>query len=103
MKRMGEYLVVVSGVLVLVSILVIFYAVAFMRSGHPPASGIVALIVILGLSPVAILATVAGLLSGERASGLPQKLVHTMLGVNVTFVFIVACIFVFKVILGAPI
>jgi len=102
MKKVSELFVIASGCAVLAAIVVIFYATAYMRSGHPPASGIVALIVLFCVSPPAFLSVVFGLLFNRSETRLNPLLAYGMWGVNATFVFIVICLFLFKVILGKP-
>ncbi|OZG71348.1 hypothetical protein BTA51_20565 [Hahella sp. CCB-MM4] len=85
------------------AIAVIFYAMAYMRSGHPPASGYVFLIVMFITSPLAIISVLFGFFINKATTTLNPKLVFSMLGVNIVFVFIVLCIVIFKVILGKPI
>lgn len=103
MNRIKEYAVVVSGLIVLTAIAVIFYAMAYMRSGHPPASGIVALIVMFIVSPISFMAFLLGMTIPASTMKLKPRWVYSMWGVNLAFLFIVACIFVFRVLLGRPI
>ena len=103
MKKAVEYFIVATGIAVLAGILVILYAVAYMRSGHPPASGIVFLIVVFILSPFSLAAVIAGVFTVKLPTRLNSKLVYSMLGINLLFSYLLALIFFFKVILGATI
>ena len=103
MKKNLEYFIVASGLAVLAGILVILYAVAYMRSGHPPASGIIFLFVVFIVSPFSLVSVIAGLFAVKVPTRLNSKLVFSMLGVNILFTYLMALIFFFKQILGATI
>lgn len=102
-KKTIEYFIVATGVAVLAGILIILYAVAYMRSGHPPASGIVFLIVVFIVSPFSVVSVIAGIFTVKLPTNLNSKLVYSMLGVNILFSYILVLIFIFKVILGKTI
>jgi len=103
MKKFADAFVILSGALVLCAITIILYATAYLRSGHPPASGIVSLAVVIAISPLSIIASIIGLTVQQTALTIKSKAVYIMTGVNISFSVIILLIFVFKVILGKTI
>lgn len=103
MKKFGKLFVIVAGIIVVCAIFILFYAAAYMRSGHPPASGIVGLVVVFVVSPISVLASLIGLFMRERVAPLKDKIFYIMTGINLSFSIIVLFLFIFKVLLGKTI
>lgn len=101
MKKILEGFVISSAILVLLGTLIIFYALGYMNYGHPPGSGIVFIIVLMIVSPIAFIASIVGFCV-KRPLALNEPLVYVALGINVFLIFFDICVLVFKVILGAP-
>lgn len=121
MTKLKEGIVLFSALLVVVSIVIDFYAVAYLNYGHPPGSGIVVLIVFICISPFVFISTLLGFHmqltdTRYRIKPLPQAqqaesssrtkhlvgapFLFTCHGINVLYAFIGVCVIFFKVILG---
>lgn len=85
-----------SGIAVLVGTVLMLFAAAYLRGGHPPASGIVNLVLLLLLSPAAGLAAAVGL----RAAGTVDKWFFVMTGVCLGFAVFAGTLLLLKVVLG---
>jgi hypothetical protein len=96
--RFRELFVLGSGVLTLLAVFSIIGAIAFLGGGHPPASGIVAVLIFFAVTPFSLAASVIGLVTPpRRISELKRggKLFFISTGVCFAFtVFAAALLFV---------
>ena len=104
--RFREIFVIGSAVMALAAIVSILVATAYLRGGHPPASGIVAAVILLASTPFTLAGSVIGLAtSRERADELAQggKFFFIGTGVCIAFAAFAGILFVLKVVLGRPV
>jgi hypothetical protein len=104
--RFREIFVIGSAVMALAAIVSILGATAYLRGGHPPASGIVAAVIFLATTPFTLVGSVIGLASsGERADELAKggKFLFIGTGVCVAFTTFAGVLFFLKVVLGRPV
>lgn len=94
--------VVCSGILVIASIVSVLLATAYLRGGHPPASGIVVLLILMAVGPIATAAAVLGSLEARRGDR-EANVFFILCGVSGAFA-VFACVLLFlKLVLGATI
>jgi hypothetical protein len=100
MKAVPRRIVLSAGCAVLAAIVLMLLSAAYLRGGHPPASGIAILVILAVATPAAVLATVLGL--GHRADpGRPgDKPLFVMTGVCLAFAVFAATLLVLKFALG---
>ena len=92
-----------SGILVLAGISAVFYVGAYMNKGHPPASGIYALIVVLVVTPLSVLSLIAAFIGANDYSGRRLGIYFVFLGINIFYLFCIGQVWFYKAILGKPI
>ena len=68
---------------VITGISIIIYATAYLNAGHPPASGIIALIVVAAITPVAGLCLFTAMLGRFAYEGRKHALYYLLLGINI--------------------
>jgi len=56
LKSIKYWFTLFSGILVVGGVSLALYAAAYMSKGHPPASGIVALVIVFAITPLVVLA-----------------------------------------------
>jgi type VI protein secretion system component VasK len=103
MRSAAGKLVFVAGWVVLAAILLILLSAAYLGGGHPPASGIARVVIVAVAAPVALAASIVGLLRRPRPDQPADKWFFVMTGVCVAFTVFVAALFVLKVLLGRPV
>jgi hypothetical protein len=91
-----------SGVLVLASIVLILLSMAYLRGGHPPASGIAVLLILMTVTPIATAATVAGVLEALRGDRRTSAF-FILCGVCAAFAIFCLVLLFLKLVLGATI
>ncbi len=96
-------LTLLSAILVMAGVSVIFYASAYMQGGHPPASGIYALIAVLVVTPPSVLSFIAAFIGANDYSGHWLGIYFIFLGINIFYLFCIGQIWFYKAILGKPI
>ena len=96
--RFRELFVLGSGVLTLLAIFSIIGAIAFLGGGHPPASGIVSVLIFFAVTPFSLAASIVGLVTPPRRSAELShggKFFFVSTGVCIAFtVFAAALLFV---------
>jgi hypothetical protein len=106
MRGLIDGFVIASGCGVLAAEIGMLLAMAYLRGGHPPASGIIVMLVLLIMGPVSAIAAIVGLsararpLDNEAHAG---RLLFVMTGVNLSFAVLALMVFVLKVVLGQSI
>ena len=70
-----------------------------MNSGHPPASGIIALLVVLAITPLSGLCLLVALFGRFRYEGHRQTHYDLALGINLLYVITLAQIWFYKAVL----
>ena len=95
--------VITAGVGALLAEITMLLATAYLSGGHPPASGIVVLLVLLIMGPVSVIATIAGLSALRRDGANGRALLCVMTGVNLSFALFALMVVVLKVVLGRSI
>ena len=78
-------------------------ATAFLRGGHPPGSGIVNLILLVLVTPLALGAAAVGLRTAPGDVAGPVKRFYLMTGVSLLFAVVASLVFVLKFLLGRSI
>jgi hypothetical protein len=102
-KSIKYWFTLFSGILLMVGLSVVLYASAYMNKGHPPASGIIALIVVMAITPFSILSIIVSVFGGVDYSGHNLKIYFLFLGLNIFYVFCISQIWFYKAILGRTI
>lgn len=102
MNRWVHVFVVAAGWLSLAAIAVILFAGAYLRSGHPPASGIVALATLILVQPVAIVASIVAALAKVPPEPAKAKSFYLAAGWSMAFALCGALVFVLKALLHRP-
>ena len=100
--RGRHWFVVASRALVLVSIVLILLSMACLRGGHPPASGMVVLLILTGVTPIATAAAVAGCLQALRGDR-KDNAFFILCGVSTAFAVFGLVLLFLKLVLGATI
>jgi hypothetical protein len=100
MRGLIDGFVIASGCGVLAAEIGMLLAMAYLRGGHPPASGIVVMLVLLVMGPVSAIAALVGLSARARDQVPARKLLFVMTGVNLSFAVLALMVFVLKVVLG---
>lgn len=95
--------VVSSGYVVLVAIAMILASTAFLRGGHPPGSGIVNLLILVCVYPIAVYGSIAGMRTSIDSAGPSAKVYFIMAGVCLAFALTSTMLLVLKVVLGKAI
>jgi hypothetical protein len=103
MRHLLDRFVITAGCGVLLAEIVILLATAYLGGGHPPASGIVVLLVFLIMGPVSVIAAIAGLSARQRHGAGGGPLLFVMTGVNLSFAVFAVMVIVLKVVLGRSI
>ena len=103
MRRALDIFVIVAGCGALVAEIAMLLATAYLRGGHPPASGIVVLLMLLVIGPVSAIAAILGLSARSRDDLRVGKLLFVMTGVNLSFAVFALMVFVLKFVLGQAI
>jgi hypothetical protein len=99
----GRFLFVVSsGVLVLAAIVLILLSMAYLRGGHPPASGIAVFLILIVATPIATAASVAGCLQALRGNRKTNAF-FILCGVCAAFAIFCLVLLFLKLVLGATI
>ena len=86
-----------------VGISIIIYATAYMNAGHPPASGIIALFVVVATTPVAGLCLLTAMIGRFAHEGRKRAFYYLFLGVNSLYIFVFVQIWFYKAILNKAI
>jgi hypothetical protein len=103
MRHLIDRFVIAAGCGALAAEIGMLLAIAYLRGGHPPASGIVVMLVLLVMGPVSAIAAVVGLSARPRDAPHARKLLFVMTGVNLAFAALALLVFVLKVVLGRTI
>lgn len=96
-------LVIACGYVVLTGACAVVLSTAFLRSGHPPGSAYVNLLVFAVTYPVSLAGAVIGLVSPPGAPTGKARGFHVMTGVCLCFAVVVTLAVVLKFIFGRPI
>ena len=93
-------MVLVIGYIVLAAIVAMLFSLAFLRGGHPPASGIVNLAILIVVCPLSIVSAWIGLTTRPESLTGGQKHFYMMAGVATAFAIFSIVLLVLKVGLG---
>lgn len=103
MRRLADLFVIAAGCTALLAEIVLLAAAAYLQGGHPPASGIVALLVLVVQGPLSAVAAALGLSARTRETADGRKWLFVMTGVNLSFATFAVMFVVLKVMLGRSI
>lgn len=98
-----QWCVVYSGYAVLVAIVLMLAAMAFLRGGHPPGYGIVNLLILVFVYPVSVYGSIVGLKTAIDSVTGSAKVYFIMVGVCSTFALFATILFVLKFVFGKAI
>ena len=96
MRRLADYFVIAAGCTALLAEIVLLAAAAYLQGGHPPASGIVALLVLVVQGPLSVVAAALGLSARKRDTVDGRTWLLVMTGVNLAFATFAVMIVVLK-------
>ncbi len=85
---------------VIAGISIIIHATAYMNAGHPPASGIIALFVVVAITPVSGLCLIAAVIGRFAYEGRKQTLYYMLLGINFLYIVVFAQVWFYKAVLN---
>ncbi|MCB1049970.1 MAG: hypothetical protein H6510_17950 [Acidobacteria bacterium] len=97
---MKFWFVTLSALIVLFALLVCLVAAGTMRSGHPPASGIVVLVVFMLIGPLSSIAALIGLFTKPRPDMPRFKWFFIATGIHVLCALFCLMVWFFKSVLG---
>lgn len=97
------WLTLISAVLILFGATIVLFAAAYMNKGHPPASGYIALIVVLGITPFSILSLLISVFGETDFSGHKLKIYYMALGIHILYVCFISQVWLYKSMLGRTI
>lgn len=95
-----QWRVIYAGCSVLAAIVLILASMAFLGGGHPPASGIVNLLIIGAAYPLSVYGSIVGLRTPVGAVAVPVKLYFVMAGACATFAIAATTVLVLKFAFG---
>ena len=99
-RRLADLFVIAAGCGTLAAEIGMLLAMAYLRGGHPPASGIVVMLMLVIMGPVSVIAAIVGLSARPRNDAHAWTLPFVMTGVNLSFAVLVLTALVLKVVLG---
>jgi hypothetical protein len=101
MRATARLIVMASGVLVLVAIVLMLLSIAYLKGGHPPASGVAVLLIFMVVTPLAACSALAALSTPVEAAGPSPRAFFLMGGVCLAFTVFAITALVLKLVFGA--